>query len=858
MTTTENITRSEAQNRATLIAVDGYDVNLDLTAGDATFGSVTTVAFTCTSPGATTWIDLIAHSVQEISLNGTPVDPAVAFDGARIQLQDLQTANVLIIRATGNYMHTGEGLHRFVDPVDNEVYLYTQFESADARRMYACFEQPDLKATLTLHVTAPDHWAVVSNAPTPTPIALENNTSRWDFPSTPPISTYITALVAGPYFHVQDEYVGTFGTYPLGIYCRASMAPYLDADDIFLLTKQGFAFFENLFTIGYPFGKYDQLFVPEFNAGAMENAACVTFLEDLIFRSRVTDAAYEQRANTILHEMAHMWFGDLVTMSWWDDLWLNESFAEWAAHHANVHATRFTDAWTTFSNQRKAWAYRQDQLPSTHPIAADMVDLDAVRVNFDGITYAKGASALRQLVAWVGEDEFIQGLIAYFTKHAWGNTQLSDLLTELEASSGRDLSEWTRQWLQTAGVNLLQAEVELDDAGCYTSVQVHQFPPSAPDGVDQTLRSHRIALGLYDLQPNPIGTAQLRRRDRIELDVVGASTDVPQLSGVRQPDLLLVNDDDLTFAKIRLDERSWRTVIHHIGDLDDPLARALLWGAAWDMTRDGEVSTGDYLTLVLSGLGTESDIGVVQQVLRQLKMAIDLFSIPAHRDEYLQRLSAELWQWLSDAEAGSDFQFAFTRSFASSANTDEQLTRVQRIFTGDLVKDGLVIDTDLRWGLLQRLAATGRADLDQIDAELRTDDTATGRRQAAVARAARPTQEAKELAWADAMERTDLPNALLDATVAGFVQPDQVELLTPFRDRFFADIVAAWDRQTMEMGQTLAMGLYPALIVDQITINATDEFLARNDITPALRRLVSEGRDGVQRALRARDKDARG
>lgn len=851
MPASENLTRAEAAERSTLIEVDGYDVDLDLTTGPDTFTSITTVVFTCHEPGADTWIDLIAPEVESITLNGRALDPAAHFDGARIQLTDLEPANALAIRAKCAYMRTGEGLHRFVDPVDDEVYLYTQFESADARRMYACFEQPDLKAPFTLHVTAPDHWQVVSNAPTPEPVNLGQGAARWDFAATPRIPTYITALVAGPYYAVRDSYTGEFGTYPLGIFCRSSLAEHLDADDIFDLTKAGFAFFENLFGIGYPFGKYDQLFVPEFNAGAMENAGCVTFLEDYVFRSRVTDAAYEQRANTILHEMAHMWFGDLVTMSWWDDLWLNESFAEWAAHHANVHATRFTDAWTTFSNLRKAWAYRQDQLPSTHPIAADMVDLDSVRVNFDGITYAKGASALRQLVAWVGEEEFITGLIAYFTKHAWGNTRLKDLLVELEAASGRDLSEWTHEWLQTSGVNLLTPELVVDEDGAYTSVSIIQQPPSSPEGVAPTLRSHRVALGLYDQTPEG-----LRRRDRIELDVVGERTEVPSLTGVRQPDLLLVNDDDLTFAKIRLDDRSWQTAVAHLGDLDDSLARALIWGAAWDMTRDGEVATGDYLDLVIAGVPREVEISVVQQTLRQIRMAIDLYATPENRDGYLLRLATALQGWMTEAEPGSDRQLAFVRSFASSASTAEHLDIVDGLLSGEYELEGLSVDADLRWSLLQRLAATGRAELDRIEAELTRDDTATGRRQAAQARASRPTPEAKELAWTDAMERADLPNAMLGATIAGFVQPDQVALLEPFRQRFFDEVVEAWDRQTMEMGQTIAMGLYPVLLVDDTTITATDSFLARTDLNAALRRLVEEGRDSVLRAMRARAADS--
>jgi aminopeptidase N len=848
MTGTENITRAQAQERARLIESRSYDVTVDLT-GDTLFTSVTRATFGCRTPGADTWIDLIAPKVHSVVLNGTSLDASQVFDGYRIQLPNLLAENEVVITADCSYMNTGEGLHRFVDPVDNETYLYTQFESADARRMFACFEQPDLKAAFALTVTAPSHWKVISNSTSPDPEMITPTTSRWTFEATPRMSTYITALVAGPYHEVRDSYTGTFGTYPLGIFCRNSLAQFLDPEDIFDLTKAGFEFFEKQFQIGYPFGKYDQLFVPEFNAGAMENAGCVTFLEDLIFRSRVTDAAYEQRANTILHEMAHMWFGDLVTMTWWDDLWLNESFAEWAAHYANVHATRYVDAWTSFSNQRKAWAYRQDQLPSTHPIAADMVDLDSVRVNFDGITYAKGASALRQLVAWVGEPEFLTGVHNYFVKHAWGNTQLSDLLSELEATSGRDLSGWTDEWLRTSGVNLIRPKFELAADGTYSDFTITQEPPSAPAGLPPTLRSHRMAIGLYDLV-----AGQLTRRERFELDVVGASTKVPALVGVKQPALLLLNDDDLTFAKVRLDEKSWRTAVEHLGVVDSSLARAIIWGAAWDMTRDAEVSTGDFLALVLSGIGQESDIGVVQGVLRQLKSAIDQFAAPANRSGYLEQLANGVLGFAQDSEPGSDHQLAFARVFNSCATTSAHLDIVAGLLDGSIIWSGLKIDTDLRWSLLQRLVVTGRLAEDAIEAELRSDDTATGRRQAAVAFAARPTMVAKELAWADIIDRTELPNAILEATIGGFVQPDQVELLVDYRTKYFAALPQVWAKRTMETAQSITMGLYPAFLVDKETLAQTDAFLS-GDLNSALRRLVGEGRDGIERALRARAAD---
>jgi aminopeptidase N len=848
----ENITRAEASERSDLISTTSYEVVLDLTSSGPTFATTTTALFACTTPGAHTWIDLIAPKVESVTLNGIELPVAEVVQGARILLPNLEVTNTLVVVAQGKYMNTGEGLHRFVDPVDNETYLYTQFESADARRMYACFEQPDLKATFTLTATAPGNWKVISNSPMAqvTDNDNDNDTKTWEFEPTPTISTYITALVAGPYFEVSDEYVGPYGTYPLGIYCRQSLSEFLDPDEIFEVTKQGFTFFEDQFKVGYPFAKYDQLFVPEFNAGAMENAGCVTFLEDLIFRSRVTVAAYEQRANTILHELAHMWFGNLVTMTWWDDLWLNESFAEWAAHHANVHATRYNDAWTTFANLRKAWAYRQDQLPSTHPIAADMVDLDAVRVNFDGITYAKGASALRQLVAWVGEPEFMAGIGVYFNKHAWGNTQLSDLLTELEATSGRDLSEWTREWLQTSGVNLLRPLVTVDPEGNYESVIIEQEPPTSPIGVAPTLRSHRVGLGLYDLTD-----AGLVQREFIAVDVTGAQTQITRLVGKKQPDLLLVNDGDLTFAKVRLDDKSWKTATAHLGDISDSLARAVIWSAAWDMTRDAEASTGEFLELVLAGIERESDVGVTSGVLRQLSMAIDQFAAPAHRDEYRLRLAQACEKFATEAGAGSDHQLAFARVFVGNATTNAQLETVAGLLDATITWDGLKIDTDLRWTLLRTLVGSGiRGDV-EIDAELEVDNTATGKRQATLALASRPTMNAKEAAWDAVMHNNNLPNTIIEATIGGFQDPDHRDLMEAFVDRYFAELPDVWEEQTMEMAQDITAGMYPVYATSPELITKTNEFLA-NSTMPTLIRLVTEGRDGAERALRAQAKDA--
>jgi aminopeptidase N len=853
-----NLTRDEARERARLLNVESYTVELDLTAGEERFRSTTVVRFGSTETGASTFIDLHGAIVREVTLNGKALDPA-SYDAekGRIPLPGLAADNELQVVADCEYSRSGEGLHRFVDPVDDSVYLYSQFETADAHRMYTCFDQPDLKATFELTVRAPEDWEVITNESAETAEG-----GLWHFLPTPQVSTYITALVAGPYHVVRDEYRRDDGTViPLGVYCRASLAEHLDAPAIVDVTRQGFAYFEKVFGRPYPFGKYDQLFVPEFNAGAMENAGCVTFLEDYVFRSRVTDAAYERRAETILHEMAHMWFGDLVTMRWWDDLWLNESFATYMSVLCQAEATKWKGSWTTFANLEKAWAYRQDQLPSTHPISADIPDIRAVEVNFDGITYAKGASVLKQLVAYVGLDNFLEGVRRYFDRHAWGNTVLTDLLGALEETSGRDLASWSKEWLETAGVNTMRPQYEVDDNGDFTSFAVLQEAKADYP----TLRSHRLAIGLYDRTEDGSEAVSggrggsphmgLVRRERIELDVVGARTEVPQLVGKKRPDLVLVNDDDLTYAKIRLDEHSLKTLIDHIGDVKESLARALCWSAAWDMTRDAEMATRDYVRLVAKGIRGVTDISVTQTLLRQARTAVQQYASPAWRSEGLALLADTLWDLAREAEPGSDLQLAYTQAFTASAVTAEHLAFVQDLLDGSQVLDGLTVDTDLRWALLRRLVVTGKAGEAEIDAEHERDKTAAGERHAAAGKAAIPTAAAKAAAW-ERIVAGDLPNAVYRATLGGFVEPDQAELLLPYVDRYFAEVGRVWKEWTSDMSQTFAEVAYPFLVIEQSTIDRTEAYIADERPPAALTRLLSEGRDGVARALRARAKDA--
>jgi aminopeptidase N len=829
-----NLTRDEARRRAELIEVQRYAVELDLTTGADTFRSVTEIRFGCHQPGADSFVEILAPAVHRIELNGQQINPG-PIDCDRIELCGLAESNALTVEADCGYSRTGEGLHRFVDPADGEVYLYSQSFLYDAHRIFACFDQPDLKAIFELTVTAPPEWVCVSNA------AVERSgDAHWVFTPTLPISTYLTALVAGPYAAVHDRH----GDIDLGIYCRRSLREHLDPAEILQVTKASFDFYSRVFDYPYAFGKYDQLFVPEFNAGAMENPGAVTFRDELLFRSKVTDAARQQRAETIAHEMAHMWFGDLVSMRWWDDLWLNESFATYMSYPMLIEGTRFTNAWTTFCNQWKAAGYRADQLPSSHPISPDVDDTDSALLNFDGISYGKGAAVLKQLVAWVGWEAFVTGVRAYFRRHEFTNTTLADLLAALEPASGRDLGGWAAAWLQTAGANTLRPAVAVVD-GHYTAVAIEQeAPPEHP-----TLRPHRIAIGLYDHCADG-----LVRRQRVELDLSGPRTEVAELVDVAQPDLLLVNDDDLSYAKIRLDERSLGTVLGHIGQIRESLPRTLCWDAAWDMTRDGELATRDFVRLVAGGVARESDIGVVQSLLAKARTATDCYADPAYRPELLHSLAELSARLLDTAEPGSDAQLAHARAFAAAA-TAEEVARVQALLDGGAVPTGLAVDTDLRWHLLQRLAVLGVVSAAEIDAELGRDRTAAGEQQAATARAARPDPAAKAAAWAAMVDSDTLSNRLVSSTAYGFWQPEQLELGRPYVDRYFEALAQVWRTRTPEIARLLTTQLYPSLLVEPATLDRTDAYLATGDAPAGLQRLLSERRDDVARALRARGCD---
>jgi aminopeptidase N len=852
-----NLTRNEAIERAALVTVERYRIELDLKSGDKTFHSTTTVEFEAL-PGADTYIDLAADRVHSAVLNGHAIDVSGYDESRGIPLDGLAKRNVLVVAADCYYSNTGEGLHRFVDPVDGEVYLYSQFETADAKRMFACFDQPDIKAVFDVTVTAPAHWQVISNGAT-RDIAEHGETKIHTFVTTAPMSTYLVALIAGPYARWDDVYTDEHGEIPLGLFCRASLAPFMDSERLFTETKQGFDFYHCNFGVPYAFGKYDQLFVPEFNAGAMENAGAVTFLEDYVFRSKVTRASYERRAETLLHEMAHMWFGDLVTMRWWDDLWLNESFATFASVLCQADATEYSEAWTTFANVEKSWAYRQDQLPSTHPIAADIPDLHAVEVNFDGITYAKGASVLKQLVAYVGLDHFLAGLRDYFAAHAFGNATFDDLLGALERASGRDLSDWGRQWLKTTGLNTLRADFDVDTDGRFTRFAITQG--GATPGAGET-RVHRLAVGVYDDQD---GSGQLVRVHREEFDVIGPITEVPALQGIPRGKLVLVNDDDLTYCSMRLDAESLRIATDRITDIAEPLPRTLVWSAAWEMTRDAELKARDFITLVMRGVHAETEVGVAQRLLMQAQSALNSYAEPGWAAERGWPAFADrLLELARAAEPGSDHQLAYVNALCTSVLSAHHLVLLADLLRRDPAEcglSGLEVDTDLRWRIITALASGGQIDnqgpqTPVIDSEVSRDPTAAGKRHAAAASAARPQAEVKDRAWREAIEDDTLPNSMTRAIVTGFAQPGQGAVLAPYARSYFEAISQVWERRSSEVAQTVVVGLYPSWDVSTAGLEAADWFLGGLHVPPALRRLVLEGRAGVERALKARAFDA--
>lgn len=859
-----NLTRIEAEERKTIVeAPIHYHVDLDLTVGAKTFGSHTLICFNA-KPGSSTFLDLIADEVGAVTLNGRELDPAEVFADDRIELKDLQEKNEVVVDAKCRYSNTGEGLHRSVDPSDGNVYLYSQFEVPDARRVYAVFDQPDLKATFDFKVLAPKSWIVTSNMPVAsvedfaretadgTLEAKPNEmTKLWSFEPTPVMSSYLTAICAGPYAEWHTEYANEDGRIvPMAQYCRQSLAEAFakDVDYLFDITKKGFAFYAKTWGVPYPYAKYDQIYVPEYNAGAMENIGMVTIRDSYVFESKVTDALAERRVVTVLHELAHMWFGDYVTMKWWNDLWLNESFAEFTSTLATAEATEWHDAWATFCSGEKSWALRQDQLPTTHPIVAPINDLNDTYVNFDGITYAKGASVLKQLVFYVGRTKFFQGIHNYLDKHAYANATLADLLGELEKTSGRDLKAWSAKWLEESGINTILPAVEEGKDGTIAALTLTQTAPAE----HPVLRPHRLVVGFYDLDK---ASGKVVRTDRVELDVDGETTLVEAAAGKRRPALLLVNDEDLTYTKIRFDAASLAFAEEHLQDVDDALARAVIWLAFWDMTRDGEFPAERFVDMTLRLLAHETESTTFRYALACMSTTAHHYVAASRRDEALKHVAAELFELVRAAEPGSDAQFQLATAYLGYGEEGGGAfaANARGLLSGDVVFDGLEIDNNFTWTIVNALASVNEYSDDDIDAQLKRKETTENREFAYGAHAVKGTAEAKAWAWDQALHNAELTNSQLEAVARGFAATPRPDLAEPYAAKYFETIDWIWANKSYHMAEALLNGLYPGYADPATLVSLGDAWLAEHaDAADALKRLVVENVASSHRTLAVR------
>ncbi|MGW0632684.1 aminopeptidase N [Streptomyces sp. NPDC002758] len=822
------LTRDEAQLRAELLDVHRYTIDLDLTAGDETFDSRTVIRFTTRTDGDT-FVEVKPAELRSVTLDGQRLDPE-SLDQDRVPLKNLTAGeHELRVDARMSFSRTGEGMHRFTDPTDGETYLYTQLFMDDVQRVFAAFDQPDLKAVFELSVKAPEGWTVLANG-----ITEHLGEGRWQAAPTPLISTYLVAVAAGPFHSVRTEHRGL----PFGIHCRRSLAPHLDADadEILDVTRACFDRFHEKFEEPYPFDSYDQAFVPEFNAGAMENPGLVTFRDEFVFRSAVTDTERQTRAMVIAHEMAHMWFGDLVTLKWWDDIWLNESFAEYMGYQTTLEATRFTDTWVDFGVARKAWGYDADQRPSTHPVAPEAVDdTAAALLNFDGISYAKGASALRQLVAWLGEKDFLAGINIHFARHRFGNATLADFIDSLAAATERDVHAWADQWLRTTGVDTLTPALSTADGTCTLTVERHGSRP------------HRITAGLYDLDVT--GDGGLTLRERIDLDIPQVE---PEPIGKR-PALLLLNDGDLTYAKVRFDAESFDAIRTGLSTLPDPLTRAVVWNALRDTVRDGELPPAAHLETARAHLPRETDLALVQGVLAFASAQVaGRYVTPEDRPAALATLRSLCRDLIRRTEDGDNpgLRLIAVRHFIDvSAHPDT----IAAWLADGTVPGGPELDPELRWRILGRLAVLGATGEAAIAAELERDPSATGQEGAARCRAALPDPEAKRTAWEAMFVTDDLSNYLFTATARGFWQPEQADLIREYVPQYYEDAVALAARRGPAIATAVGRWAFPTHAVDAENLALGEACLRDADPATALRRSLADQLDDLARALRVRE-----
>jgi aminopeptidase N len=829
LVTVANLTRAEADRRSALISVAGYRLKLDLAQGATTFESSSTVSFRCSEPGASTFLDVKPQRLHRVTLNGLDID-LTTFDGERVALPSLAPENEVVVTATMSYSKDGQGLHRAVDSADDKHYVYGHSFLDAAPRIFGCFDQPDLKAPYDVSVSAPPEWVVLGNG-----AATRTGQGDWVLASTRPLATYFFTLCAGPYVSVRAEHDGI----PLGIHARASLREPLErqAEQMLTVTRQSFDYYHSLFGIRYPFGEYHQVFVPEFNAGAMENPGCVTLRDQYVFRGAMTHDEVLARSNTISHEMAHMWFGDLVTMRWWDDLWLNESFAEYMSHRTLSEATEFTEAWVDSSMARKTWGYAAERMPSTHPVAASPApDAQSALQNFDGISYAKGAAALRQLIAHIGDTAFIDGVRQYLRSHAFGNAALEDFLEAMERASGKDLRAWADAWLRTAGLDVISVKTTTDQ-GSIRSATVHRTPPAA----HPANRPHSI-----DVAGFSNGTEVFRVGTTVDQDVSA----LPQLEGRPGASMVVPNASDLTWANIRLDAATVTAATTELSAVPQAQARAVVWTALFDGVAQAEIDPRHLLAVLAGSWAAETSQSIVNRVgLLMTQRIIPAFLPVAEQPAAYAVVADAAASMLAQAAAGSSRALVAARYVATSSSDEDLLARWA---AGERLPQGLPGDSTFRWLVLGNLARRGAIGLAELDGALDQDRTMAGNLKWLEARASAPDASAKVWAWEELTSENGRSNYELNALATGFWHASDLDVLRPYVSRYFSDVPDLAGRIGEDALARIAALAYPGDLVEASTADQSAAALRRHDLTPSVRRAMVDADSQLREALASR------
>lgn len=840
----DNLLYSEALERAETVSNVSYKIYLDLDNGLDSFLCSSEIEFDAKN-GNETFLNFDGNKILSIELNGETIS-VNNYDNYRILLSPLKPHNKVIVKGVCKYQNTGVGLHKFIDPVDKMVYLHTQFEPFDAHKVFACFDQPDIKASFEMKVNAPKGFIVISNSKPikkPDSVNGEYNSGIWEFAKTDKISIYLTAIVAGNYKGFTDKYKDI----DLGIYARRSLLKYVDHNELFKLTKDGLAFYENKLQTPYPFDKYDQIFVPGFNAGGMENVGCITYNEAYIFRTEVTNARRFARADVFLHEMSHMWFGDLVTMKWWSDLWLNESLATYMSPLAIENVTEFKNAWALFSIKTKYGAYVQDEMPTTHPISSEVPDTNATRVAFDSITYNKGGSVLKQLVAIVGEDTFFNGIKNYLQKYAYTNPTLSDFIGELEIASGKDLSSWSYEWLETSGVNKVRLNtnyIDCEMGKCLNNVSLLQ----EKDNSSGIFRNITMDVGLLDFKNDTISLV-----DKVKVNISNNKQLIDTLERRRAPYIIMPNYDDYAYAKVKLDNISLNNTINTLSQIEDDLIRTMGWNILWDAVRDAELSSGKWTDIILNHIDAEEDPTVLQTLLSRTLTVLNQYASKNNRTLYVEKIYNKSKN-IMESNKNSEIKLSWFNTFVNTAESQGSLNYLNEILNGEKNINGIKLDEDKRWQIVIQLASKGVIDEAFIDSELQKSLNDFTKRYALTAKAALPNYEKKLWAWKSILEDKGIDNYDMSALIDGFYVTGQDELLKPFAEIYGEAIEYAWKYRTADEALTITNGLYPSTIVEPYVLDIADKALSM-DLPDEAKRTIMERKADTERALKAQVTD---